>query len=394
MDVTAHAATRRLESPLHAVEAPKPVEGTRTLSVTADYRLSEAGRKASLLSGGNGRAEQRVKIAVPLTRLHLVHVDNNGLARLKLRPQFKPNPDQRIVKIKLAPVYDHPPTLDELFQDAARNHELERAYHAQRTTVQAAKRETLDEWRNQVALEFLGDSNRRAVVYPPPSKRRCQVMTDRGPVHFDAKRDLGVARQIPLEAFRRFDNDVRISHGRGADQRSRNLARHALRQQMMQEWIALHGSYDQRERLSAGVLPFKEFVDALAEVTFQPLSHIAPYQTDGAARMQEQLRQLPGLADVVLTASDVSVVTRLLPTASAIQWSMVNEIRNLIPGAQVQLRERSLAWTRDAEAPKVRLVSALVTTRVGPVLLRREFHVPDSAPDVPTRMQEDELMKA
>lgn len=394
MDAIAHAATRRLESPLHAVEPPKSVESPRTLSVTADYRLSEAGRKASLLSGGNGHAEQRVKIAVPLTRLHLVHVDNNGVARLKLRPQFRANPDHRIVKIKFAPVYDHPPTIDELFQDAARNHELERAYHAQRTTAQAAKRETLDEWRNQVALEFVGDPNRRAVVYPPPSKRRCQVMTDRGPVHFDAKRDMGVARQVPLEAFRRFDNDVRISHGQGADQRSRNLARHALRQQMMHEWMALHGSCDQRERLSAGVLPFKEFVDALADVTFRPLAHIPPYRADGAARMQERLRQLPGRGDVVVTASDVSVVTRLLPTASAIQWSLVNEIRNLIPGAQVQLRERSLAWTRDTDAPKVRLVSALVTTRVGPVLLRREFHVPESAPDVPARTQEDELMKA
>ena len=394
MDAIAHAATRRLESPLHAVEPPKPMERTRTLPVTADYRLSEAGRKASLLSGGNGHAEQRVKIAVPLTRLHLVHVDNNGVARLKLRPQFRPNPDHRIVKIKFAPVYDHPPTIDELFQDAARNHELERAYHAQRTTSQAAKRETLDEWRNQVALEFLGDPNRRAVVYPPPSKRRCQVMTDRGPLHFDAKKDMGVARQIPLEAFRRFDNDIRISHGRGADQRSRNLARHALRQQMMHEWIALHGSNDQRERLSAGVLPFKEFVDALAEVTFRPLAANPPYRADGAARMQEQLRLLPGRADVVVTASDVSVVTRLLPTASAIQWSLVNEIRHLVPGAQVQLRERSLPWTRDADAPKVRLVSALVTTRVGPVLLRREFHILDSAPDVPARTQEDELMKA
>ena len=300
MDAIAHPATRRLDSSLHAVGTPSPgipVESVRTLSVTADYRLSEAGRKASLLSGGNGRAEQRVKIAVPLTRLHLVHVDNSGVARLKLRPQFKLNTDQRIVKIKFAPVYDHPPTLDELFQDAARNHELERAYHAQRATAQAARRETLDVWRNQVALEFLGDPNRRAVVYPPPSKRRCQVMTDRGPVHFDAKRDMGVARQIPLEAFRRFDNDIRISHGRGADQRARNLARHAQRQQMMHEWITLHGSHDQRERLSAGVLPFKEFVDALAEVTFQPLSHITPYRTDGSARMQEQLRQLPGHAD-------------------------------------------------------------------------------------------------
>ena len=397
MDAIAHAATRRLDSSLHAIATATPtipVESVRTLSVTADFRLSEAGRKASLLNGGNGRAEQRVKLAVPLPRLHLVHVDGNGVARLKLRPQFKMSPDQRVIKIKLAPVYDHPPTIDELFQDAARNHELERAYHAQRTTAQAAKRETLDEWRNQVALEFLGDPNRRAVVYPPPSKRRCQVMTDRGPVHFDAKRDMGVARQIPLEAFRRFDNDVRIRHGRGADQRTRNLAVHAQKQQMMHEWIAVHGSSDQRERLAAGVLPFEEFVDALTEVTFRPLLHLAPYQTDGAARMQEQLRQLPGRASIVVTPNDLSVVTRLLPTASAIQWSLVNEIRGVLPGAHVQLRERSLAWRRETDTPRVRLVSALVTTRVGPVLLRREFQVPESAPEVPGRMQEDDLMKA
>ena len=107
MDAIA-SATRRIDSSLHAVGAP-PIEAARTLSVTADYRLSEAGRKASLLAGGDGRVEQRVKIAVPTTRLHLVHVDGNGVARLKLRPQFKLNPDQRIVKIKLAPVYDYPP---------------------------------------------------------------------------------------------------------------------------------------------------------------------------------------------------------------------------------------------------------------------------------------------
>jgi len=162
----------------------------------------------------------------------------------------------------------------------------------------------------------------------------------------------------------------------------------------MHEWIAVHGSHDQRERLSAGVLPFKEFVDALTEVTFRPLAHLTPYKTDGAARMQEQVRQLPGHADAIVTPTDVSVVTRLLPTASANQWALVNEIRDLIPDAQVQLRERSLAWTRDPHAPKVRLVSALATVRVGLVLLRKEFHVPDSAPDVPARTQEDELMKA
>ena len=72
----------------------------------------------------------------------------------------------------------------------------------------------------------------------------------------------------------------------------------------------------------------------------------------------------------------------------------MQQIRAAVPDANVQLRERSLAWTRNMHAPRLRLVTALVTTKAGQLLLRREFHVPDPAPDVPARTQEDELMKA
>ncbi len=92
--------------------------------------------------------------------------------------------------------------------------------------------------------------------------------------------------------------------------------------------------------------------------------------------MQTHLRQLPGLGDVTVTASDLSVVTRLLPTATASQWSLVNETCRIIPDAQVQLRERSLAWTRDPHAPRLRLVSALVTKKFGSVRLRRDSRFP------------------
>jgi molecular chaperone DnaJ len=53
------------------------------------YLLSETGRKASLLSGGNGRAVQQIQVQVPVNRLHLVSVSGKGVARLKLRPRFE-----------------------------------------------------------------------------------------------------------------------------------------------------------------------------------------------------------------------------------------------------------------------------------------------------------------
>ena len=50
------------------VSTPGP-EVARTLSVTAIYLLSEDGRKASLLAGGDGRAVQQIAIQVPANRL-------------------------------------------------------------------------------------------------------------------------------------------------------------------------------------------------------------------------------------------------------------------------------------------------------------------------------------
>ena len=41
-----------------------PIPAVQTVSVVAVYRLSESGRKASLLAGGNGRERQQVALDV------------------------------------------------------------------------------------------------------------------------------------------------------------------------------------------------------------------------------------------------------------------------------------------------------------------------------------------
>ena len=162
---------------------------------------------------------------------------------------------------------------------------------------------------------------------------------------------------------------------------------------MMREWIAVHGSHDQRERLAAGMLPFKSTCTrSPTQRSAAGTPHAVP--TDGATRLQEQLRQLAGPRRRDRHAERSVGRHASAPDGLGVQWALVNEIRSVMPDAQVQLRERSLAWTRDPHAPKLRLVTALVTTKVVLLLLRREFHVPDSAPDAPARTQEDELMKA
>ena len=92
METVTRFAERQAGS-VSAVSTPGP-EVARTLSVTASYLLSEDGRKASLLAGGDGHAVQQIALQVPANRLHLVSVDKQGVARLKLRPRFEMDGDR------------------------------------------------------------------------------------------------------------------------------------------------------------------------------------------------------------------------------------------------------------------------------------------------------------
>src|SRR3712207_4451965 len=87
MDTVTAFAKPATES-VSAVVSPTTSDAARALTVTATYQLSEEGRKASLLAGGDGRAVQQVTLQVPTNRLHLVSVDAQGVARLKLRPHY------------------------------------------------------------------------------------------------------------------------------------------------------------------------------------------------------------------------------------------------------------------------------------------------------------------
>src|SRR5262249_31307968 len=117
MDTAVHAIAP------HSSDSLRVVPSGQSLAVSAIYQLSEAGRKASLIAGGDGRAVQRLTVQVPATRLHLVTVGVSGQAKLKLQPHFE-RVDGQVVRRDSPPVFDAPPTLDELFHLAARNHEL------------------------------------------------------------------------------------------------------------------------------------------------------------------------------------------------------------------------------------------------------------------------------
>lgn len=357
--------------------APTP-EGNRTLTVSAMYHLSEAGRKASLLHGGDGHMVQRLQVSVPANRLHLVAVTARGEARLRLSPRFEVDEGQRIRRIEEPPSYDAPPTIDQLFKDAARNHELERAYLAERSAWRSTRRDIERTWRNEVAAGFLADPAQRAMVHPAPSPTRCVLVTSRGRVQFDAHDEDVPARDVPAEAHRRFRADLQQARVRTQTARTEGLRIHDARKEAIAAWVAAHGSPEQRARHAVGLLPMDEAIEAITDEAFAPLAVYQRYVRDGGLCLQVFLRQSPRYADAVVTPTDFRCTGRKAVTATAAQWARLQEMQAAVPAASIALHVRELTWLADPKAPRLIQHTLVVTQNVGALVLRREYHAPST----------------
>lgn len=377
MDTVAAFPSRRTESPSDLTTAPTS-DASRALAVTATYLLSEEGRKASLLAGGDGRAVQQLSVHVPTTRLHLVSVDAEGVARLKLRPRYQIDGEQRVVRVDAPPTYDVPPDMDELFREAARNHQLERTYQAERRAAKGSRQEAHRERRARVGQAFLTDPAQRAIVHPPPTPTRCYLATAQGRMLFEGNTDEASARDVPAEAHRRFRADLRARGDRNRQERAAQLLVHQEKKVVIALWITDHGTPEQQTRHAAGMLPIEEAVEGMTNEAFAVAGDRPIYTRDGAARLQAHLRQYPQYADASVTELDLIVTGTEAVKATAAQWALVQELHSLVPDATVNLRMHTLAWKTDRQAPTLTLFGVVVTQRVGPFTFRREYAAPDT----------------
>lgn len=364
-----------VDMPSTASPGPKSAGG---LVVTAVYQLSEAGRKASLLTGGDGHAVQRITIEVPANRLHLVSVNGHGVARLKLRPRYELDAEQQVICIDRAPVFDHPPTIDELLRLAARNHQLERAYHAKRTLARNERADADRARRTEIALAFLSDPSQRALVHPSPTPRRCYLATPHGHLRFDRVSDTGPARDVPKEALRRFRADVKANRERRARERAEQVRLRDERWATMAAWVNEHGTPDQKARLDARLLPPSEIKEAMADQAFRALSHLPRYTHDGAERLRVHVERWLGRTREHVSAKDYVVFGHPLRSVTDRQWALLQEMRSAVPDARVELHLREFIWRRDPGVPRISQLTAVATAKVGAVVLRREYVVPNA----------------
>jgi hypothetical protein len=281
-------------------------------------------------------------------------------------------------------MYDAPPTVEELYRAAARNHELEATYYAQRAAHRDKRSDDDRARRQNLAEAFLADKGMRAVSHPPPTPRTCYVITDRGGVLFDASADQGLARDVPPEAHRRFREDRRAHQDKVRQEQIGQAALHEEKKIFIAEWLKSSGTEEEKTRHAAGVLPMAEAVRRIADQVFAAIDTRPVYMHDGAQRLQNLIRQVTGSTDVVVTEADVVARSAHAIMASADEWAAIRHIQEHLPEAHVVLRHHQLLSRRHQGVPSIVIIGALVTLKHGPFVLRREYIVSDRQSAAPS----------
>jgi hypothetical protein len=104
--------------------------------------------------------------------------------------------------------------------------------------------------------------------------------------HSALRRPELVTEAAPPEAHRRFRADLAAKHDRNQQERATQLALHEEKKCCIGAWIAEHGTPEQQARQAADVLPMEEAIEAITDQAFAAIRDHSPYARDGAERPQ------------------------------------------------------------------------------------------------------------
>ncbi|MPY90865.1 MAG: hypothetical protein GEU99_23495 [Luteitalea sp.] len=365
-----------------------------SLTVSATYWLSEAGRRSSLVTGGNGRARQRLTIRVRAADMELVHVDPRGRATLRLSPRFVQHPQTgRWQRLDDPRLFDDVPSEDELLAEAHAVHDARQQFEAQRAAERATRDAAILAAKTALAQQFLADPNARAIAYPAPNKIRAWLPgpNDRR-VQFRVT-DPDPLCRVPAEARQRFERDQEARRTIKQQRRTEQERHEEAKRATLAAWVHAHGTEEQRRRFAAGLLPIDDLREAITAHFFAPLDAFPVYALDGLERLHARFREDPRYADIRIAPEELSVSSHAAGQATAAQWQRMAELRAALPGANVYLRKHTIAWKADPGAPTAHTYSLLVTLKFGALTLRRAYAAPstrETAPALDTHECQDD----
>jgi hypothetical protein len=119
----------------------------------------------------------------------------------------------------------------------------------------------------------------------------------------------------------------------------------------------------------------------MANEAFCALADRPRYTHDGVERMLAHVEQWLGRKRSKVTERDFVVFGHPVRTLNNRQWALLQEIRAAVPDVHAALHLREFIWRRDPGVPRLAQVTLVVTKKIGPMLLRREYLAPDDDTD-------------
>lgn len=130
--------------------------------------------------------------------------------------------------------------------------------------------------------------------------------------------------------------------------------------EQLADWIARHGTDNQRQRLIAGLLPWQEAFDCADEAFFEPLASFALHE-----------RIEPGKVCICFDQCEVKFQSIDSAELTAEEWELFARIKAAAPDAEFRVREhRAECVTRDE--PLVRR-SVVVKFKLGALSFKRQL---------------------
>jgi hypothetical protein len=311
------------------------------IMVTIRYFLSEQGRRESLRQGGDGRRIQEVTGVGVDADLDAFTVNDDGEVSFDLTdlhgcdPDFNPRilpPASKGRFQKGEILWDVVPGWDDLLV-------VVRGFKAELDEIDAYYREHQNQLE-AIAREFLNDPTAR-----PEQLNRESVKIKGESFYGD--------HPVVAEAKQRAANDLE-------ELKKTNRA-------MLREWIIRNGTDNQRERLAAELLPWKEAFETAEEHYFKPLEGFPLYRRFEPAEVLCVCEQQGGFrCEPKFQSFDATELT-------ADEWEQFARIKSAVPGGTFQFREHR-AKCATAPEPEIRR-GVIVKFTLGQLIFKREFAV-------------------
>ena len=330
------------------MEINKMEKKNQQTAITAriQYELTEAGQKASIISGGNGKSEQIAEGAIEAADVELFSVLSNGKLLLCLTgQQSEPHDVPELVKIRRAQIR-------QIEEDKKAENEKKARDDVQ---LKLAFQKFEQAYLNGSSILCHQSNNVR--LYPNHGEVKIHL-------NYKIKKDFRLSNEVFEENNRRIAKSAARREKEEAEKDAETARCESGKQQQIADWVAEHGDANQKERFAANLFPREEAVEAMKNLAFAIL--------DRQFARYERLTDLDVACECNYQNCKLKCETTVKEKVIASEWEQMKAVRRFMPNAlEVSLREH-YCECEDCETKTTR-TGIYVKLQVGSFVFNREY---------------------